>query len=374
MSASGPEVHPGPDPSAMRRALYRLGALVLAFVLGGAAAAAARYFLYGKPVQLAPDTFITLVFTVAVGAASLVLALLAISYGRVSERVMTERADKSIEIQMSLLQKSLDLQTQLFDKTMSTLESIGRSTGVTEQRLGDIHSLFQNPTFLKQIAGRAVEETASELNRKGKEGLTESQTDEQLAERLTKNIVRELSTRFEGLEKAVQSSVIFRGGPLIQGTTVRGETERTEEANAEEQERKRRVLALQARRALVQKAIEAIPGLTPRKREKPNTYWDFLLDYKGKTIALDVRMRAPSSGPPHGSYDESIKVLFSDPIDCIVFVFPEAPGEEFVQQIEQRNKILQGRLRYVVGQDEATLQNELVALLESVAAALPSPE
>src|SRR5438128_772403 len=100
----------------------------LAFLSGCLVTLSVRYMLRGTSIQLSPESFVSLVFTVVVGAASLVLAIVAISYGRISERVMTERADRSIDIQMNLFQRSLDLQTQLFDKTMSTLESIGRST------------------------------------------------------------------------------------------------------------------------------------------------------------------------------------------------------------------------------------------------------
>jgi hypothetical protein len=135
---------------ARRSLVYRIGGYCVSFVTGSLAALAARYLLFGKALQLSPDTFISLVFTIAIGAASLVLALLAINYGRVSEKVMTERADRSIDIQTSLFEKSLDLQTRLFDKTMSTLESIGRSTGVTEQRMSDIFSFIQNPDMIKK--------------------------------------------------------------------------------------------------------------------------------------------------------------------------------------------------------------------------------
>ena len=357
-----------------RRAFYRIGSYALAFGLGSISALALHFLFYGRVVQLSPDTFITLVFTIAIGAASLILALLAINYGRVSEKVMTERADKSIEIQMSLFQKSLDLQTQLFDKTMSTLESIGRSTGVTEQRLGDIHSLFQNPAVLKQIAGRAVEETASELSKKSKEGVKETQTEAQLAEHLTKSIVRELSARFEGLEKAVQSTAVFRGGPFVGTATVAEDTEAARIAALEEQQKaQQRKLAMKARLALLRKTIGAIPGLQ-LLQEKIDGYWDYVLEYKDKKIALDVRLAKPSTGGLHASYDESIKRMLTNPVDCLVFVFGQAPGEEFHQQMERRNKVLQGKIRYLAAQDESTLQNELVALLESVAAALPSPD
>src|SRR5882672_4816634 len=132
---SPPHLPPAPKPVDSSRFVFRIAALVLAFALGCLTAWLFRFFFSGTPVSLSAEAFVSLVFTVAVGAASLVLAVLAINFGRLSERIITERADKSIDIQMRLFEKSLALQTQLFDKTMSTLEAIGRSTGVTEQRL-----------------------------------------------------------------------------------------------------------------------------------------------------------------------------------------------------------------------------------------------
>src|ERR1700733_7779241 len=66
------------------------GGYLLAFLLGCVITVAIRYMLRGVSIQLSPESFVSLVFTIAVGAASLVLAIVAISYGRVSERVMTE--------------------------------------------------------------------------------------------------------------------------------------------------------------------------------------------------------------------------------------------------------------------------------------------
>jgi ABC-type multidrug transport system fused ATPase/permease subunit len=123
-------------PQDRARPIFRVAALVLAFALGCLATWLFRFFFSGTPVNLSAEAFVSLVFTVAVGAASLVLAILAINFGRLSERVITDRADKSIDIQMRLFEKSLALQTQLFDKNMSTLEAIGRSTGPRVEEAG----------------------------------------------------------------------------------------------------------------------------------------------------------------------------------------------------------------------------------------------
>ncbi len=358
--------------SAKRAAVYRIGGYCVSFVTGSLAALAVRYLLFGKALQLNPDTFISLVFTVAIGAASLVLALLAINYGRVSEKVITERADRSIEIQMNLFEKSLDLQTRLFDKTISTLESIGRSTGVTEQRMADIFSFFQNPDFMKQIAGRAVEETTSELGRKSKEGVIDAQTEAQLAERLTKNIVRELSSRFEGLETAVKGTVLSLRPTVpdfAAATEARG---RLRDLNPEEVEARRRAELIKKRMEMVRKAVESIPEAQIGEKDPSNNFWDYVLIYKGKKVAIDIRGSAAL--PLNASFDNSIKLILSNPIDCVVLVFFGTVTDEAKRELDRRSNILAGRLKYISGADESTFQNDLLGVLESVSAALPSSE
>jgi len=301
----------------------------------------------------------------------MVLALLAINFGRISERVITERADRSIEIQMSLFEKSLDLQTRLFDKTMSTLESIGRFTRVTEQRLGDMLSMFQNPSFMKQVAGRAVEETATELGKKAKEGVVDTQTETQLAEKLTQNIVRELSARFEGLERAVRSPVppssVASAMPTI-GTSFRDFVREEQADSPEDVERRRRY---SERILQIRKIIGSIPEVIVPETRSTIKLWDFLFEYKGKKFSIDIRL---SPAVLISSLDESIKNLLSYPVDCLIFVFASPPGEQLVRQLEQRDRVLGGRVKYVFGNDESALHNELLGILESVAAALPSTE
>ena len=357
---------------AKRAVVYRIGGYIVSFAAGSLSALAGRYLLLGKALQLNPDTFISLVFTVAIGAASLVLALLAINYGRVSEKVITERADRSIEIQMNLFEKSLDLQTRLFDKTMSTLESIGRSTGVTEQRMADIFSFFQNPDFMKQIAGRAVEETTSELNKKNKEGVADTQTEAQLAERLTKNIVRELSARIEGLETAVRGTVLSSHQPAFDIASTGQEAGHIRELTTEQFEAGRRAALSKRRLELVTKVIQSIPEAKIVEKDTSNNFWDVVLIYKGKRVAVDIRGSA--SAPLHASYDNSIKLIFTNPVDCIIFVFFGPIAEDAKRELDLRSNFMPGRLKYISGAEEGTFQNELLGVLESVAAALPTPE
>src|SRR5262249_51055943 len=149
-------------------------------------------------------------------------------------------------IQMRLFEKSLALQTQLFDKTMSTLEAIGRSTGVTEQRLGDLHSLLQSPELRRQVAGRAVDEL-----RAGK-GPSPSEADPQLADRITKNVIRELARSLERPEP-VRESQRVASRPAEQEDSF-------EESLAKEREKARRKHQREAIEKKIKEIVKSLPS------------------------------------------------------------------------------------------------------------------
>jgi hypothetical protein len=347
----------------------------LAFLSGCLVTLALHYMLRGTSIQLSPESFVSLVFTIAVGAASLVLAIVAINYGRISERVMTERSDRSIDIQMNLFQKSLDLQTQLFDKTMSTLESIGRSTGVTEQRLSDMHSFMQNPSFVKQIAGRAVEQTTSELSTSGKAGGQEGEFETHLAEKLTKNIVEELSSRWEFLNRPISSGAASVQNLAVPAVTVPPKPQmKTFVEQATEYKTRRAVQLFRLRlQSQLEQAIGSIPGAKIERNEGVlGQIWENRITYKAKTSEVDIR---PIPSSVSGAYDSSIQKLFDNAqADCLIFLFGQPPAEEFKKYLEDRSRTLEGRVRFVTADGKQRFQNDLLAILESVAAELPSVE
>jgi len=352
----------------------------LAFALGCVLVVTVWYVVRGVAIQLSPVAFVSLVFTIVVGAASLVLAIVALNFGRISERVMTERADKSIDIQMNLFQKSLGLQTQLFDKTMSTLESIGRSTGVTEQRLGDIHSLIQSPGFLKQVAGRAVEQATSELETAGKGAEKSAVPEANFAEKLTKSIVEQLSTRLESLTRPSQPTSTptlvtapESPNPLL-STAARLQTERDVDEQIKRYKRTRELDAAKKHlRELLERAVQLIPGANIEANNEPLVkLWEYTVSYKGKRTAIDLRVmsKLPKSMEP---YDRSIILLLNETdVDCLLFVYARTPDQQISEYIEAKNRAIGGRVRFIVASDEHQLQDDLLAILESVAAELPT--
>ncbi|SRR6266478_2630969 len=341
------------------RPIFRIAAVLLAFILGCLSTWLLRFFSSGNAVNLTAEGFVSLVFTVAVGAASLVLAVLAISFGRVSERIITDRADKSIDIQMHLFEKSLSLQTQLFDKTMSTLEAIGRSTGVTEQRLGDLHSLLQSPELRKQVAGKAVDEL-----RAGGKGTGQAELEPELADRLTKNIVRELARSLERPQRVIESRL------SQERATTRPSFE---ESFLKEQQKAARKVERRIIEQGVQEALGKIPGIKNLARE-PETisYWDLFFEYHGIRIGVDIRTPPSSEQVATETYDDSIKLLGSAPADCLIFVFSRDPGRKILEHIARRNVAVGGRIGILVA-DKVRLPEALANILEELARGRSEP-
>lgn len=341
-------------PSPTDKPVFQISVLALVFLLGILSAWLARFFVSGSAVNLTPEGFVSLIFTVAVGAASVILAVLAISFGRVSERIITERADKSIDIQMRLFEKSLSLQTQLFDKTMSTLEAIGRSTGVTEQRLGDLHNILQSPELRRQVAGKAVEE----LRAGGKAG-EQLDVQPQMAEQLTKNIVRELARSLERPEQA-----IARHG-LLRRQSTRHELPFEEELREEEQKAIRNQEGHKLEKDL-QEAIDRISGAKVLPiGVRAIGYWDILFNYKGKLIAVDVRAQLTLNRAIQESMDQSIKLLISKPADGLIFAYPHSPDPNSLQHIADRNLAVHGRIGIVIA-DKEDIQKQVTRIAEEI--------
>lgn len=103
--------------------------VALSVVAGAVVALLLRNALEGDSINFTTTGLLTILFGVALSAASIVLAIAAISLGRGSERAMTRRSDESIRIQ-----------NEVFAKTIEALARIESSTGVTEKRIEDIIS------------------------------------------------------------------------------------------------------------------------------------------------------------------------------------------------------------------------------------------
>ena len=107
----------------------QLGVLILVFSLGMIVALLFRNASISTPTTFSTTQLIGFVLTVILSGASIVLAISAISLGKSSEQSVIQRSDESIR-----------LQNEVFQKTITALQRIESSTGVTEKRIEDIIS------------------------------------------------------------------------------------------------------------------------------------------------------------------------------------------------------------------------------------------
>lgn len=135
-----------------------------------------------KVVGASVETFTTsellsFLFAVVLSAASIVLAITAISLGKASERAMIERSDESIR-----------LQTEVFAKTTEALQRIESSTGVTEKRIEDI------------ISGRAGAISDRVVDRLIEERSVKTKSRKALEMDVRQSVMQALSTEAKGKE------------------------------------------------------------------------------------------------------------------------------------------------------------------------------
>lgn len=100
---------------------------IVIFALGIVAGILYGNSMHEQGVSLSTPSVISLFFTVALGAASIVLAVIAISLSRNAEDAIIQRSDEG-----------LHLQNEVFLRTNEVLMKIQSSTGVTEKRIEDI--------------------------------------------------------------------------------------------------------------------------------------------------------------------------------------------------------------------------------------------
>ncbi|EMF7386054.1 TPA: hypothetical protein NG505_001814 [Vibrio parahaemolyticus] len=107
----------------------QLGIIIISFALGLIVGLLALNAQGTSQSNFTTTELIGFVLSVILSGASIVLAVAAISLGKISEKSVIERSDESIR-----------LQNEVFTKTTEALLRIESSTGVTEKRIEDIIS------------------------------------------------------------------------------------------------------------------------------------------------------------------------------------------------------------------------------------------
>lgn len=233
---------------------------------------------------------------------------------------------------------------------------------------------------MKQIAGRAVEQTTTELSISGKGGEQGSEFEAHLAERLTKNIVEELSARWNTLTSLAQNTATSptptTGSPPREATPATpAQSVKDFDERARAYQNRLQIQRLKKRmESQLAKAIGAITAAELRPNDDSNLprTWDELIEYKDRTVAIDFRYASGLGIDDMSPFDRSIQGLFTnEEIACLVFMFLKPPAEPLKAHLEKRNQELGGRVRFLVATDEAQLQNDLSALLDRISNDLP---
>lgn len=146
--------------------------IVASFVLGIITVLLVENFLLSEKIEFGTLGLLGFVFSIIFAGASIVLAITAINLGRSSEKAITNRSEKSIE-----------LQNEVYIKTTEALQKIESSTGVTEKRIEDIITgrVGDIATRLvddKIVTGKDRDKLEHELRRSLSKELTEEEKKE----------------------------------------------------------------------------------------------------------------------------------------------------------------------------------------------------
>ncbi|MGR5108890.1 hypothetical protein [Vibrio jasicida] len=151
----------------------QLGIVIIAFSLGLIIGLLALNSQGATQSNFTTTELIGFVLSVILSGASIVLAVAAISLGKVSEKSVIERSDESIR-----------LQNEVFTKTTEALLRIESSTGVTEKRIEDIISgrVGDISHQVAEIASRHTKSTSPQDARKLEEAIRKEIMNEVKAE------------------------------------------------------------------------------------------------------------------------------------------------------------------------------------------------
>jgi len=301
--------------------------------------------LTSNQINFSTPSIISLVFTVALGAAAIILAALTIVLSRIAEDALIRRSDEGIK-----------LQNDVFIRTSEVLSTIQASTGVTEKRLEDI------------ITGRTgiiAQEVFDKSLVKGDIGLSK-----EAEERLKKSLAETLKEELLPL-RASRPSL-------------------TERHLAEMEERQKKSAEINNRwkqyRSAVLWELKQAPGMRVVSETEGSIgattmeeFWDAVFDVNGRKVGIDIHTKGQMT--EGGSLWNDIKSgrfvdeyakgltwrVIEDKINILCFVWDQDVSQEgaFVELLERlRPRISDTTLLFLHGEPKDVLR----AILSHVAA------
>lgn len=148
----------------------QLGLIIFTFMLGVITTLLLSTTLGSSSTStFSPTDLINFVLSIILSSTSIVLAIVAISLGKASEKTIMDRNDESIK-----------LQNEVFIKTTDALQRIQSSTGVTEKRIEDI---------ISGRVGDMSQTLAEELSSQKQSGVNKKELESEIRESLMNSIL-----------------------------------------------------------------------------------------------------------------------------------------------------------------------------------------
>jgi hypothetical protein len=308
--------------------IWLLITVIITLIVGLIAGYVFNNMLVEKQLTFTTASLVSFVFTVALGGASIILAIMTIVLTRQAEDALIRRSDEGIK-----------LQTDVFVRTNEVLSKIQSSTGVTEKRIEDI------------ISGRTAVIASEVIDKSMPKG----------AHRLTDEMIDEIK---KDLAESLKTELL----PLLRPTPSRIE-DHLEQLEATQKRRKeisdnwtsfRTAIVAEARKHPEMQVLSESQGTYIA--ESPETFWDMILTVGDKRYAVDVHTKEQFFDEA-GSYfffqaDKSVRVdyarrvswrLLEDDIHVLVFAWDndvsnEPSIQEFVSMLRRASAKVDIRL------------------------------
>lgn len=332
---------------------WLLVTVLIAFAFGLTAGLMLQTILLKDQVTLSPVSVISFVFTVALGGASIILAIITMALSRQAEEALTRRSDEGIR-----------LQNDVFVRTNEVLSRIQTSTGVTEKRIEDI------------ISGRTAV-IAQEVLDKSLHGKS----------RLSSDVVERIKGE---LAESLRSELV----PLV----AAGPAATIQRLHEMEEAQKKRLEASQRWSQYRKAVVEAVGKLRGAKlvceaegnvaADTQEDFWDAVFLADGKRIALDIHTGEQVEAP-YGTYrawaenPKEAEVFanriawraYQDNLDAVFLVWNEDVSQEKgARSVARALEVVKKdfRLHILVGSAGEVFSSVEAALLEKGPLAEPS--
>lgn len=232
--------------------------IVIAFCVGIFSTLLFLSFLGEGQVTLSTTSIISFIFTVALGSASIILALIAINISRKAEDVIILRSDEGIR-----------LQNEVFVRTTEVLSKIMASTGVTEKRIEDMIS-GRTMVIAKEVVEKSLPEREAIVTKEIAKKITSD-----IASSLTSELIPLISSPPSRAEKILKLK----------------ETKQKKQTEVYEKWKEFRTSVIDNLKGFANvEIIREIEGNLDS--EDPAEFWDAILEIGGKRVGIDTHTEA----------------------------------------------------------------------------------